>query len=245
MFRDTDETPRSNIHYNEILRDCIRNNKNPASIGPRLGFIVPPESQKDILFALLLNGSETVYGLHKMLNMPLSTVGSAINQMVCVGTVIWADKKEEDRRNKKYYALTLCGFFLAVFQLIGKVDKDLVKTVVTQGFKQWSSLCPEFFDHWKDLTDDTKHLGSSDYWFELLYRASRKGYYITSKEQFFTTLALLLWEDWIDRDASPDGYYAAAAVKEIPDIWSQISPTLCKIRDDHREIMKKMDALLS
>lgn len=210
-----------------------------------VGFLVGEgsKSQKAILRGLLLNGPLTGYGLHKALSMPQSTVQSAIEKLKGSGDVFLSEKKIERGRNKIYYSLTLKGLSKAIAWLHEREDRDQIKTDVSQGIKNWASICPEFFEHWGDLTDDTKRPGASDYWFDfitLFFGACCVGTNEDPKEVVFRAISLTIWSQWEDSNDIPSVLFD---LKEIPEVWEKISPTLYK-NYMKRETLKEIDNLL-
>lgn len=205
----------------------------------------PPKSQEAILRHLLLNGPETPYGVHKKLDMSISTVGSAVESLES-NEAITSEMKTENGRNKKYCSLTLRGLSWTIILLQEDETEDLMKSQITQGIENWSSLCPEFFNHWNEFINDTESPGASDYWFDIISSVSRvcaEDYGVGLKNEFFGAVAITLWARWFDGGMTRDER-AIDALKEIPEIWDIIYPLLCTLREDHRETMKEIDTLL-
>jgi DNA-binding PadR family transcriptional regulator len=206
---------------------------------------MPPKSQEAVLRHLLLNGPETLYGFHKKLNMSISTVGSALEKLNNAGAIS-SEMRIENGRNKKYCSLTLCGLSWTAILLHEHENEELMKTQISCGIENWSSLCPEFFNHWNELIDDTESPGASDYWFDIMHSVfliCAEDHGLGLRNEFFGAIALIIWERWIIKGGNIDRR-AVDTLREIPEIWDTLHPLLCRLREYHRETMKKIDTLL-
>lgn len=216
----------------------------PAPLsGLGLWYTPLPESEGRILHELLVKGRQTQYGLKNALKMPISTVRSAIERLEKNRAVVLDEKAVENGRAKKYYALTLRGLAQAIDLLYADGDREQAKMHTARGFEVWSSLCPEFFDRWNDLTDDTETPGASDYWLEFVRQCVDVWYITPNEDAVFDSIARCIWEMLVNSDEIPNGD-AGATLKEIPDIWDRVSPLLYADREEMRENLRKMDALL-
>lgn len=207
----------------------------------------PSKSQIMILQELLLNGPTTLYGFSKKLNMPVSTAASSLEKLQDNRAIYLSDTRRENGRNKKYYSLTLRGLSMAIAWGLEGEDRDLMKSQVTQGIENWSSLCPEIFNQWKDLTNDAETSEASDYWFDFIYQVfliNTEDWGVDSKKGFFGAIALIILHRWVENLHTPDRK-AADVLKGIPSVWDQIYPLLCNMKNVHLDTIKRIDALLS
>lgn len=212
-----------------------------------------PESEKRILHEMLVTGPQTVYGLHSSLDMSISTVSSAVGRLEKDQSVVVTEETRESGRNKVYYGLTLRGLSRAIGPLYAHDDRATAKALIARGFETWSSLCPEFFGHWRGLTDDSMRPNSSDYWFAFVSLLLEYWYddgfvkqlsdsWNCSSFGTIYSIGAVIYHLMISEEF-PYGP-AVDALREIPDVWDQASYALCKYRDRMQAAVNEMDDFL-